>query len=181
MKQGTLIRYKLKSGDFGTCGHMAVGNLSLVSGELPWRDDAKDLSCLRPGPDEPEKTFLLRLLYSPVHGRKVYHFVAMKQDDGTWGPIPDGRTVAEVHSANLFGDILKNFAAQLEGCVALGRMFATFCKGAEFMSFTKDSPEKLVLISLAQDQVGVAESKDAVIAFEAELAGEDCELTVCWV
>lgn len=177
MKTATLIRYKNRSGNYGTFGRISD---AIVTGELPWRDDAKDLSCLPPAPGAPEEVYRLVLMYSPAHGRNVYHFVSMRRPDGTWGPLPDGRTNPEVHNGNLCGDILAGFGAQVLGCVLAGHHIVVFPKGSKFMSFTKDSPEKLVPIELAQDQFGVSESKDALAALEAEWGGEDVELTVCW-
>lgn len=179
-RTGTLTRLKGESGDDGTFAQLVVGPLEIYSGELPWRGDAANVSCLPPAPDEGPLVYLLQLLFSPAHKRKVYHFVKLRQPDGSWGPLRDGRTNPECHAANLMGDIFKGFGAQLEGCVAPGRAIVTFPQGEAFHSFTAASPTALVPITLAQPQRGVASSGDALAAFEAELAGEDLELTVQW-
>lgn len=180
MRTGTLTRILAESGDAGSFAKLVVGALELYSGELPWRDDKHNLSCLPPAPGAAAVTYRLSFMWSQAHGKKNYRFVAMKQPNGSWGAMPDGRTAAEVHAANLMGDILKALAAQLEGCVAPGRAIATFRKGEPFKSFTAASPTTLVPITLAQDQSGMASSHDALAAFEAELAGEDLALTVSW-
>lgn len=180
MKQGTLGRIAAESGDEGTFGLLTVGPLSVYLGELPWRDDKHDLSCLPPAPGAAPVVYLLKYLWSQAHGKKNYRFVGMRQADGSWGAMPDGRTAVEMHSANLMGDILKGFGAQLEGCGAPGRAIVSFLQGSEFMSFTAASPTRLVAVKLAREQKGVASSGDALAAFEAELAGEDLELTVSW-
>ena len=189
MRHGTLERSTEKSGDAGTRGHIAIlakGSVDVVAfqcvaGELPPRDNHKDLSCIAPMPGEAPITYLFKWEYSEEHGCNNYRCVGVLLADGSVGPIPGGRTASEIHAANLFGDILKGEAAQLEGCVAPGAEFATFPKGQEFHTFTAASPEKLVLAPLAQDQVGVAASGPTLAALNAELAGEDLALTVSWV
>lgn len=181
MRTGTLVRIREESGDQGTFGKLTVGMLELYTGELPWREDKKDLSCLPPADAATQPcTYRLSYIWSQAHGKKNYRFVALKLSDGSWGTIPDNRTAAEAHAANVMGDILKGFAAQLEGCVALGRAIVTFHQGDAFRSFTADSPETLVPVLLSQDQKGVSSSVDAVDAFEKELMGEDLELTISW-
>lgn len=187
MRKGTLGRILAESGDEGTFGQIVVGALAIYLGELPWRDDKHDLSCLPPAMPLPNQqvppaiTYLLKYIYSEAHKKKNYRFIGVLNDDGSIGPMPDGRTAAEIHAANLVGDILKGYAAQVEGCGAPGRAIVTFSKGTPFKSFTAASPTALVPITLAQDQKGVSSSGDALAAFEAELAGEDLALTISWV
>lgn len=181
MKYATLTRLKSESGAYGTFGKFSVGTLQCYSAELSWQNDAKNISCLRPSPDEPPLVFLLQNLYSPDHKQDVYHFTKMKLPDGSWGPLPDGRTVAEIHSGNLAGDISKGYLKQILGCCLLGRAIVNFRKGEKFQAFSAESPDAMTLCVLTQDQQGLASSKDAIAAFEAELGGDDCELTVSWV
>lgn len=181
MKYGTLTRIKSESGDFGTFGKFCLGNLQCYSGELSYQGDAKNISCLRPGPADESVVYLLQNTYSPEHKTNLYHFTKMKLEDGSWGALPDGRTVAEIHSGNLCGDISKRMLKQILGCCLLGRAIVTFKKGEKFTAFGPESPEKMTLCVLEADQIGVSSSKDALNAFELEAAGDDIELTVSWV
>lgn len=181
MKYGTLTRIKSESGDFGTFGKFSVGTLQCYSAELSYQSDFKNISCLRPAPEDGPVTYLLQNLFSPDHNRDVYHFTKMKMPDESWGPLPDGRTVAEIHSGNLAGDISKGMLKQILGCCLLGRAIVPFRKGEKFKAFSLESPSTMTLCVLEEDQPGVSSSQDAVAAFESELAGDDCELTVSWV
>lgn len=180
MKKGTLVRLKDESGDDGVFAKLTVGLLELYAGELPWRNDQTNRSCLPPAPTEGPLVYLLKNQFSPAHKRKVYHFVKLRQADGSWGPLRDGRTNPEAHAANLMGDILLGFLAQLQGCLAPGRAIATFPKDEIFHAFTAASPNAMIAAPLAKPQKGMASSGDALAALEAELAGEDLELTVSW-
>lgn len=72
--------------------------------------------------------------------------------------VPD-RNVIEIHSANFMGDLPK--AKQLEGCIALGKS-----KG-----MLAPSPDKPA-------QMAILQSKVAIEEFEADLNGDDFELTI---
>lgn len=190
MRTGTVGRLTALSGDQGTFAHLQVLGreanaaevaLALVLGELPPRADAHNLSCLPPMLGEAPVTYLLKYEYSQAHGKSNYRFVGVLHADGSVGPMPGGRTAAELHPGNLMGDVLRGWAAQVEGCGCPGKEFATFPPGAPFHSFTQASPTQLVPITLPYAQKGVAESAVAVAALEAELAGEDLALTVSWV
>jgi hypothetical protein len=188
VRKGTLNRIRAKSGDAGTFSNLAVlardgaaAALALVAGELPARANQVDLSCLAPMPGDAPITYLLKYQWSAAHGCNKYTVVGVLLPDGTVGPVPGGRLACEVHAANIMGDILKQLAAQLEGCIAPGLAFAVFPAGEEFYTFTEASPTKLVLAPLGAPQLGVSSSGAALAAFEKELAGEDLALTVAWI
>jgi len=90
-------------GDQGTFGRLTVGSLVLFTGELPWRDNRPNLSCLPVGVYNAEWT------YSPAFKRWMYLLL---------GTSP--RAGIRAHSANLMGDKLLGYRAQLNGCIALG-------------------------------------------------------------
>ncbi len=73
--------------------------------ELPWRDNAHDVSCI------PVGTYQVEWLWSEVHGRKLYHITN----------VP-GRGNIEIHIGNSVLDTL--------GCVLLGlsRTTGFLCK-----------------------------------------------------
>lgn len=185
MRKGTSKRILSESDDQGTFSNVVVGALAILLGELPWRDDKKDLSCLapaRPAPDAPSETvtYLLKSLYSAEHKRKLPHFVGVLNADGSVGPMPGGRALTMLHNGNLCGDIRKRFAAQVLGCGITGRAIALFPKGDVFATFTAESPEILVKTPLARAQKGVSSSVDALNALLAELNDEDLALTISW-
>ncbi len=189
MRKGLLDRIIAKSGDHGTFSNLQILSkldpeavvLKQVAGELPARGNVHDRSCIAPMLGEAAITYLFRFQWSQAHGCKKYTCIGVLNADGSIGPIPGGRVASEVHAANLMGDILKAFGAQLEGCIAPGVAFATFPAGEEFHTFTAASPTKLVLVPLSQDQLGVSASGTALAAFEKELNGEDLALTVNWI
>jgi hypothetical protein len=94
---------RLESGDQGTFGRIVAGELVLFSGELPWRENRSNVSCIPPG--------LYRCLwtFSPRFRRMMYLL------DPT---AP--RAGIRKHAANLMGDTTLGYRAQLNGCIALG-------------------------------------------------------------
>ena len=87
--------------DQGTFGRFIAGPLSFYSGELPWRDNAANVSCLPLGTYECVWTFSDRF-------RRFMYLLL-----GT-----EPRAGIRKHSANLMGS--PPFKAQLNGCIALG-------------------------------------------------------------
>lgn len=88
------------STDQGTFGMLAFGGQLLHTLELPWRDNARQRSCIPPG------RYRCALVNSPRFGR-VY---------GVAG-VP-GRTHVLIHAANLAGDETLSWTTQLHGCIA---------------------------------------------------------------
>lgn len=101
MKTVTLQR--IETSDQGTFGRITIGDLTLFTGELPWRDDENDISCI------PAGTYDCVMSYSP-HFRKQLYAVT--------GDVK--RSGVRIHAANLFGNTDKGFKSQLLGCIALG-------------------------------------------------------------
>ena len=101
MKTATLTR--LDTSDQGTFGRIQAGDLILFTGELPWRDNQANISCI------PEGSYICRYTFSPRFRRGMY---VLEQ-------VP-ARAGVRKHSANLMGDAGKGFRAQLNGCIALG-------------------------------------------------------------
>lgn len=190
MRTGTIKRITEKSGDQGTFSRvsvMAAGSIDVVAlqivfGELPWRDDKADVSCLPPAPGGTPITWLLKYQWSQEHKKNNYRVQGIVNlEDGSVSPVPDGRTCSEIHSMNLMGDIFKGYAAQALGCMGPGTDFSIFPVGSSFYSFTARSPMTLVPVKLTQPQLGVESSGAALAAFEKELNGEDLSLTSSWV
>lgn len=101
MRTAMLIR--TSSSDEGTFGKIILDDgTEYFTGELPWKDNQKGMSCI------PSGVYECEVINSPSHGR-VY---LIKN-------VPD-RSMCEIHSANWMGDKSKGFKYQLEGCIALG-------------------------------------------------------------
>jgi len=79
-----------------------IGDRVFFTGELPWRDNQTNISCI------PEGKFECRWTYSARFKRYMYEI-----------KVP-GRVGIRIHSANLMGDASKNFKCQLNGCISLG-------------------------------------------------------------
>lgn len=77
--------------------------LSLFSGELPYRDNKRNVSCI------PSGVYTCQWNWSPRFNRLTYEILN----------VP-GRTGIRFHPANFFGDVAKGFKSELNGCVALG-------------------------------------------------------------
>lgn len=145
MRKVKLERYE--TDDLGTFGVMTTDSgLQLYSGELPWRDNLPQISCVSP------RVFTVTWGQSPKHGW-CYHLEDIAE-----------RENCEIHAANWMGDALKGYACQLEGCVALGR--------AVMAVAFPDRP--------GYGQKGLSSSRDALTAFEADLAHKAFELTITW-
>lgn len=101
---------RLESGDQGTFGELVTdGGLRAFTGELPWRDNRSNVSCV------PTGSYLVVFNFSPAFRRQLYLLTGTGH-----------RTGIRVHAANLMGDVEKGFRSQLYGCVALGRKLGTF-------------------------------------------------------
>ena len=99
MSDATLTR--LESTDEGTFGRFVAGGLGLVSGELPWRENAPSISCI------PTGTYRCVFTPSARFGRNLYLVDS----------VPD-RAGIRFHPANLMGAAPRK--CQLNGCIALG-------------------------------------------------------------
>ena len=108
MTRVRLIR--AETGDQGTFGRVYVNGLSLFTGELPWRDNASNISCIPPAPSESESVIYKCVwTYSVRFKRYMYLIVEVPNRFGV-----------RKHAANLMGDTTKGLRAQLNGCIALG-------------------------------------------------------------
>ena len=104
MADATLTR--LDSSSQGTFGRFVAGGLGLVSGELPWRDNAPNISCI------PVGTYQCLFTPSERFRRRLYLVAGV-----------DRRAGIRIHPANLAGDASKGYRCQLNGCLMLGERF----------------------------------------------------------
>lgn len=101
-----------------TIGTWSCVGLMLQTIELPWRDNAKDVSCV------PAGTYRLIPYLSAKHGRT---WRLHNPELGVWGisddpPSPDMRTEVEVHTGNL--------AEESEACILVGMAAGTMLNKA---------------------------------------------------
>lgn len=102
MRSATLTR--ISSGAEGTFGNLITDNgMSLVTLELPWQNDAPNISCIPPG------NYLVKWTSHPLHGW-VYQVENVL-----------GRSAILIHSANI--------PEQLLGCIAVGTSVVMFPTG----------------------------------------------------
>lgn len=132
-----LVLQRLETSDEGTFGRL----LDWYTGELPWRDNARSISCI------PAGTYHCVRRYSPKFGLQTY-----------WLNDVPGRNFILIHSANLMGDVDRGYRSQLNGCIALGlklgwlegqkavlcsrtavRRLESFLRGKEFTLEVKDA------------------------------------------
>lgn len=99
----TLVR--TETGDEGTFGVLNIPGFpeSWLTGELPDRNNAPNVSCI------PEGTYKCVWCYSPRFKRKMYVLEGVPKRAGI-----------RIHSANFCGDKEKGYKKQLHGCIALG-------------------------------------------------------------
>lgn len=105
MKKAVIER--LESSDEGTFGILQIEDDEYVNyfyaGELPWRDNKSNVSCI------PKGKYLAVWTRSPRFGRCMYLVAEVKDRAGI-----------RLHAANFMGDDTKGFRKQLHGCIALG-------------------------------------------------------------
>lgn len=94
---------RLESSDHGTFGRILFNDNVLFSGELPDRNNQRNISCI------PTGIYQVDWTYSPTFKRFMY----LVRD------VPE-RSGIRIHSANLMGDKSCNMRSQLYGCIALG-------------------------------------------------------------
>ena len=142
MRTATLTRNP--STDQGTFGHMLTDSgFVCITGELPWQDNAHNVSCI------PAGQYLCKWLYSPSHGRDVYHVTN----------VPNRGNV-EIHIGNWCGNVASGFKSDVLGCIILGDHYAMM------------APPGM------KPQMGVANSTATVAKFESDFNQEDFQLTI---
>ena len=109
------------SDDDGTFGVFSVElegrRFTRVSGELPWRDNKPDISCV------PVGIYNVKLDYSPKRKTNLYELQN----------VP-GRSDCQIHSASYCGDLLKGKKSDLLGCISLGENIATTSEGQKILT-----------------------------------------------
>lgn len=97
------VIHRLESTDQGTFGRLVARGLSLFTGELPWRENARNVSCI------PVGTYPVVWTFSPRFRRFMYLLLDTSPRSGI-----------RKHPANFMGDDTMGYRRQLNGCIALG-------------------------------------------------------------
>lgn len=144
------VRIKRKeSSDHGTFGVLTTDDgFTCLTGELPDRNNQNSISCI------PKGTYRVKWGLSPSHG-PCYHVQGV-----------NGRTHILIHSANVMGDTQKGFAAQVLGCIALGKTCETF------------KPGTIPTLKMTQPQKGITQSKAMVAEFVKRLGQQEFQLII---
>lgn len=109
-----VILQRLEAGDEGTFGRIEFKGKTLVTGELPWRDNRPNISCIPPG--------IYRMVWeqSPrltqLRGVEVFTYRAQ---------FVAGHAGILIHSGNFCGDVALGFKSHVEGCILLGKTRGT--------------------------------------------------------
>ncbi len=93
--------YRFSTGVQGTFGIIVFNNQYLYTGELPWKDNKPNISCI------PTGTYSVHMRISPKFGQ-VYEVST------------SGRTFILFHSGNFSGDKSLGFRTNVQGCILLG-------------------------------------------------------------
>ncbi len=103
--------YRFQSNQFGTYSFVSLpGGEPFLMGELPWKDNTPELSCI------PRGEYVCRRIVSPKFG-EVYQL----------DNVP-GRTHILIHAANFVGDTEKGYKSDLLGCLAPGKRMGSLAK-----------------------------------------------------
>lgn len=96
------------TGPQGTFGKLRVveEDYECFTGELPWRDNRRSISCI------PEGTYECNYLDRTYSGKfkKVYHVTEVS-----------GRTGILIHKGNYCGDEAQGFKSDIDGCILVGK------------------------------------------------------------
>lgn len=100
----SVVLQRLETGDQGTFGRLFINDAPFVfTGELPWRANAPNISCI------PAGTYKGTWTFSPRFKRFMYLIEPVTK-----------RTGIRIHSANFMGDLELGFRRQLNGCISMG-------------------------------------------------------------
>ena len=86
----------------GTFGNIIFNGYCLYTGELPWKNNRPNISCIPCG------KYIVRMRISPKYG-KVYEVTDVA-----------GRTYILFHQGNFCGDSSQGLRTNVQGCILLG-------------------------------------------------------------
>lgn len=104
MARPRVLLLRWKSDDEGTLGALAIaGDVFCLTNELPWRDNAPQVSCI------PLGTYVVRWSESPRLRKFTYEILG----------VPD-RSGIRIHEGNFAGDKARGFDSHSLGCPLAG-------------------------------------------------------------
>jgi hypothetical protein len=127
------ILQRCESTDEGTFGRLSVKGVDFFSGELPWRNNASNISCI------PSGIYRVKWTLSPRFKRFMYLVTEVKSRSGI-----------RFHSANLCGDKSLGLRCQLNGCISLGQNIG-FIDGQRALLFSKPAIRRFEKLLDKQD------------------------------
>ncbi len=98
-----ILLVRLETSDLGTFGEIDYFGTTFVTGELPWRDNRDNVSCIPTGSYEAVWCF------SPRFQKYTYLLRNVPGRDGI-----------RIHGASFFGDRSMGFRSHSDGCLGLG-------------------------------------------------------------
>ncbi len=123
MRKAVLTRTETSNeGTFGTL--VTDSGFSVYSGELPWRNNEKEISCI------PLGVYIVQRIISPKHG-PCYCLTDVPK-----------RTDVEIHKGNYCGDVSKGFKSDVLGCVIVGNALGALAGQACVLN-SKDAVARL--------------------------------------
>lgn len=129
----TAVLRRTEMGDAGTFGTLEIDGAEFVTGELPDRDNAPEISCI------PAGVYLCKWTPSNRLKRETYQVM----------DVP-GRTGIRLHPANFMGDVSKGLKAEVNGCIALGAARVPI-NGQEAVGGSRDTVKKFEALLGGED------------------------------
>ena len=106
---------RIRTGDDGTFGTMLIKDgsreLTLCTAELPWKNNARNVSCI------PVGSYRAKLTTSARFGVDLYEITPVY-----------GRSGIRIHFGNFAGDVNKGKRSDVEGCILVGMRHGTISK-----------------------------------------------------
>lgn len=138
---------RVETSDDGTFGRLIFPDLThLKTGELPWRDNKKGLSCIPP-PRNLNRRYLVTWTHSPRLKRKTYRLQDVPGHEGIL-----------IHPFNYAGDHEKGKKDESDGCIGLG------------MEIGKDWNDGQTRLNLSKIAVAVLETRMAGKDFDLDVS-----------
>lgn len=98
-----VILRRIESSSHGTFGLLTVGELTLHTLELPWKENKSNVSCI------PQGGYRVRHQHSPAFRKNLYRLLDVPKRSGIL-----------IHAGNFAGDRSLGLRTDLLGCIALG-------------------------------------------------------------
>lgn len=140
----TIVLQRVETSDEGTFGVIHLDGVRLFTGELPWRENRGNASCIPAGKYRAVMTFSNRF-------RKRLYLVA---------PVED-RAGIRIHPANRMGDKSLGYVSELLGCIALGERLGWINKQKALLL---SAPAVRKLERFMKNEAFILEIKDVVAA-----------------